>query len=342
MTKRPADSWPMWCAKGRLSYLGHIDKRWAAQMMGSDQASTSEADDDKSDWMKASGFMMKVLSKAEDTFVQRADDAASTSDILKAYSIIESSAAEGDTTKESCGRECAILRARVSHTCKAQACAQAAARAASDALKVFVAASEAAHVRQSRFGKALEFAQMIAACHLDSEVLYKDAVRIELPGGMCAVDDPHAVWGRISGGARFFVRIISADAAFASWSGGFVVSLDVNQRDTIEEVKAKLQDKCGIMPAQLRLMHKGQKLRNQETLQSYGIVDDDRSDWMVLGIYCASMVADQPAVTNQVGIYATSMVSVQPAVTNQAEQPADTNQLGACDTAFSRVWLLKM
>ena len=300
MTKRPADSWPVWCAKSRLSHLGQLDKRWAAQMMGSEVA--SDADDEFSTARGASDFM-KVLSDAKDTFVQRADDAASTSEILNAYSIVASSAREcvSDVTKESCGKECAILRGHASQTCRAQLHAWKAALKASNALKEFVAASEAAHVSHSRFGKAFEFAQITAACNLDSEVLYKDAVRIELPGGMCAVHDEHTMVGDISGGARFFVRIISADAdaAFASWSGGFVVPLDVNERDTIEEVKAKLQDKCGIVPAQLRLMHKGRKLRNQETLQSYGIVDDDRSDWMVFGIYAASMVTNQPAVTNQ-------------------------------------------
>ena len=115
-------------------------------------------------------------------------------------------------------------------------------------------------------------------------MLYKDGVRIETHSGLCAVEVEPLMIGDISGGARFFVRIISADAAFASWSRGFVTCLDVNERDTIEEVKTKLQDKCGIPPEKLRLCHKGQELSNQETFQSYGIVDDDRSDWMVFGI----------------------------------------------------------
>ena len=284
MTKRPADSWPVWCAKSRLEYMHKLDiaEEDACQMMGEDAPAHSRT-------LRGDvAALIKVMPDAINRFVQRANDAASISEILMAHTIVASSAKDGDKTIESCGKECRMPSAHVSQTCKAQTRACKAAEKASAALKELVDASEAAHVCHSRFRAALESAQKNAACNFDSELRYKDAERFELAPGLCGVNTSPPMVGDISGGARFFVRIISADSAYASWSGGFVVVLEVNENDTIEEVKAKLQDKCGIPSEKLRLCHKGRKLRNGTTLQSHGIVDDDKTDWMVVGMLAAS------------------------------------------------------
>ena len=292
MTKRPADSWPVWCAKSRLEYRRQ------------QQRQSSIGEDDACQIITGSE-VAKAGKTTQEMFVQRANDAALAFEMVKAYSIVASSAKEGDKTKESCGWECARLRAAASQTCKAQTHAWKAAQKASDALKEFAAASERADEWHLRFRKARDFAQQNAACNIDSEVLYKDAVQFELPNGICAVDAGPEMVGDISGGSRFFVRIISADAAFASWSCGFVTCLEVSERDTIASVKAKLQNKEGIPPEKIRLLHKGQKLRNQETLCSYGIVDDDKTDWMIFGILAETLdsaavdAADQPGDSPQ-------------------------------------------
>ena len=104
----------------------------------------------------------------------------------------------------------------------------------------------------------------------------KDDVPKCFPNGLCGYDDP-ALDGDID---RFFVRII---AAGTSWSCGYVTCLDVNERDTIAAVKAKLQVKEGIPPEKIKLIWKGQKLRNEETLIDYGIVDNEQ-DWLIFGV----------------------------------------------------------
>jgi hypothetical protein len=83
---------------------------------------------------------------------------------------------------------------------------------------------------------------------------------------------------------RFFVRIIASDPNFSSWSCGYVCCLAVNERDTIAEVKAKLQVKEGIPPEKVRLIFRGQKLELVRDLRSYGITDSDGQDWLIFAV----------------------------------------------------------